>query len=182
MKRGSRALILAAVFAMTMAAPAAPAWAAPEAEDLRWDDLWPDGEDDVIQDLYSDYLANLWDNPVAEGSEADVGVQIGTFNVVEDLDGVRVRLPGYAVPFDFRPGGHVSEFLLVPYYGACLHQPPPPPNQTVYVSAPDGPIQLPELWAPIWVEGEMRTEKRESDLADSAYTIIVEHVERYELP
>lgn len=174
----ARGLVVAVAFASTLSA----AYAAPEAEELRWDDLWPDGEDDIIQELYSEHLSNLWNNPVAEGSEADVGVQIGTFNVVDDLDGVRVRLPGYAVPFDFRPGGQVSEFLLVPYYGACLHQPPPPPNQTVYVAPAEGDVQLPDLWTPIWVEGEMRTEERMSDLANSAYTIIVDNVERYELP
>lgn len=149
---------------------------------LAWEDLWPEGEEEVFRDIISEYMQDLWDNPVVEGSPEDgPGEQIGTFNVVHELDGQEVQLPGYAVPFDFRPSGIVGEFLLVPYFGACLHVPPPPPNQTVYVTTGGGEdVDLPELWQPIWVHGVMRTTTHESDLADAAYTLIVEEVELFE--
>ena len=49
------------------------------------------------------------------------------------LNGQYVKLPGYVVPLESDAGGLLSEFLLVPYYGACIHVPPPPSNQIVYV-------------------------------------------------
>ena len=44
------------------------------------------------------------------------------------LDGVRARIPGYVVPLESSAAGHL-EFLLVPYFGACIHTPPPPPTR-----------------------------------------------------
>ncbi len=172
--------LLAALLALTLLTPVA------QAEDvqlLSWNDLWPDGEDEIIAALYEEYMEELFTNPVPEGSAEDVmGPQIGTFNVVEDLDGLRVRIPGYAVPFDFRPGGVVSEFLLVPYAGACLHAPPPPPNQTVFAAAAQegDTVQLPGLYEAIWLQGVIRTQTATSDLADAAYTISIESVEPYQ--
>ena len=48
------------------------------------------------------------------------------------LDGKLVKIPGYMVPLE-DDSEVVSEFLLVPYVGACIHTPPPPPNQIVQV-------------------------------------------------
>ena len=53
------------------------------------------------------------------------------------LDGKRVQIGGYVVPLDF-DATRVKEFLLVPFVGACIHVPPPPPNQIVYVKAESG--------------------------------------------
>ncbi|WP_169307696.1 DUF3299 domain-containing protein [Gemmatimonas aurantiaca] len=69
------------------------------------------------------------------------------------LVGRRVRLPGFIVPLeDFQD--RAKEFLLVPYFGACVHMPPPPPNQLVYVKM-RGTVNL-TWWAPVWVEGVLR--------------------------
>jgi hypothetical protein len=59
--------------------------------------------------------------------------------IVEDLNGRIVRMPGYLLPLDVI-GAKVTEFLLVPYIGACIHVPPPPPNQIVYVKVVKMPI------------------------------------------
>lgn len=71
------------------------------------------------------------------------------------LDGQVVRLPGYLLPLEFS-GKQVSEFLLVPWVGACIHTPPPPPNQIVHVKA-DKPFEFGGLFAPVWVTGQMST-------------------------
>ena len=70
---------------------------------------------------------------IEEGSEFDFMPQLGTFETVEELDGEFVRIPGYVVPFDFDSDQSWAEFLFVPYMGACIHTPPPPPNQIVLV-------------------------------------------------
>jgi hypothetical protein len=73
--------------------------------------------------------------------------------VVDELDGTRVRIPGYVLPLAFE-GTQVTEFLLVPYVGACIHTPPPPPNQIVHVT-PEESFETKGLYEPVWVTGEM---------------------------
>ncbi len=75
--------------------------------------------------------------------------------VVKELDGVLIRMPGYVLPVEF-DGQNVIEFFLVPYVGACIHVPPPPPNQMVHVQT-DNPIEVRGLYDPVWVTGTMST-------------------------
>ncbi len=104
--------------------------------------------------------------------------QAGTFNVVEDLDGLIARMPGYILPLDFAEHGSAREFLLLPFHGACVHYPPPPPNQIVYLRSAE-PIQFASLWEPVWVEGLMTIERVDTDLAATAYSMVVRSVEPY---
>ena len=83
--------------------------------------------------------------------------------VREDLDGRKVRIPGYVLPLDFN-GQSVHEFLLVPYVGACIHTPPPPMNQIVYVKASAG-FENKGMYEPVWVEGTMSTRSGKHDLS-----------------
>jgi hypothetical protein len=69
------------------------------------------------------------------------------------LDGKLVRMPGYLLPLEFS-GKEITEFLLVPWVGACIHTPPPPPNQIVHVKA-ERPVGNVSLFMPIWVTGRM---------------------------
>ena len=89
------------------------------------------------------------------------------------LDGETVRMPGYILPLEFS-GKDVTEFLLVPYVGACIHTPPPPPNQIVHVKA-DKPVANVTVFAPIWVTGRMSTvsAKKSLSLVDGAADIDV---------
>lgn len=82
--------------------------------------------------------------------------------VVGDLDGQVVRLPGYALPFDMQ-GLAISNFLLVPYLGACIHVPPPPVNQMVLVRLKE-PYTAKGLYDPVWVTGRLKTERVEQKL------------------
>ncbi len=71
----------------------------------------------------------------------------------EDYDGQTIRMPGYLLPLDVTEG-KVTEFLLVPWVGACIHTPPPPPNQIVYVKAAEA-WEVRSQWEPVYVEGTM---------------------------
>lgn len=147
--------------------------------EIGWEELLPEGEEERLAQLYQQQMAMLYSGgPIAEGSAADQMVQIGTFNTVPELNETKVRIPGYTVPFEFGANAEIKEFLLVPYYGACLHAPPPPPNQTVFVIA-DEPIRLRDLAQAVWIEGTLYTQTQESELADAAYTIRVDRVETY---
>lgn len=90
-----------------------------------------------------------------------------------ELDGQLVRMPGYLLPLEFS-GKEVTEFLLVPYVGACIHSPPPPPNQIVHVK-PEKPVANLQVFAAVWVTGRMSTTaaKKSLNLVDGAADIDV---------
>ena len=106
-------------------------------------------------------------------------VPMYTFNPVKELDGQYVKLPGYIVPLESDAGGMLDEFLLVPYFGACIHVPPPPPNQIVYVKLKK-PFNLKSMADPYWVTGTMSTKVWTSDMADSDYVMSADKVEVFE--
>ncbi|MAB12039.1 DUF3299 domain-containing protein [Hyphomonas sp.] len=145
--------------------------------EIGWEDLMPEGEEERLQKMYAAQMATLYS--IQEGSAADTATQIGSFNTVDTYDGKKVRMPGYTVPFSYDAKAEISEFLLVPYFGACIHAPPPPPNQTIFVRTED-PILLKDLPQAVWIEGTLHAEKQESDLADAAYIIDLTRVEKYE--
>ena len=148
--------------------------------EIGWEELLPEGEEERLAQLYQQQMAMLYSGgPIAEGSAADQMIQIGTFNTVKELNQTKIRIPGYTVPFEFGANAEIKEFLLVPYYGACLHAPPPPPNQTVFAIAEE-PIRLRDLSQAVWLEGTLFTQTQESELADAAYTIRIDRIETYE--
>ncbi len=84
--------------------------------------------------------------------------------VVQELDGKQVRIPGYLLPLEVS-GAKVTEFLLVPYVGACIHVPPPPPNQIIYVKAEkNAGYRSKEKFEPVWVTGVLSAKSMVKDL------------------
>lgn len=106
--------------------------------------------------------------------------------VVDDLDGRYVRLPGYVVPLEFSDS-RITEFLLVPWLGACIHTPPPPANQIVHVRFDQG-LEIPDDSAPFWVQGRMSVESTRKGLflvdgsadVDVGYVLRASAVDRYD--
>jgi len=157
-----------------------------KAEILVWEGLMPEGEDKVLATLTQATKTEGAEKPegdimsmIGEGSAQDTMDQIGTYNVVQDLDGTLIRLPGYVVPLDFNAASEYNEFLLVPYFGACLHTPPPPPNQIVFIKSEQA-TTIANINEPVWVEGIMKTGKFGSDLGNSAYELTLAKLEPYE--
>ncbi|NBB08817.1 DUF3299 domain-containing protein [Pseudomonas sp. SLFW] len=89
---------------------------------------------------------------------------------VAAMDGKHIRLGGYPVPLETDAKGHATLFFLVPYPGACIHVPPPPPNQLVLVRYPKG-LKIDDIYTPLWVIGTLKIEKVSNDLADAAYAL-----------
>lgn len=107
--------------------------------------------------------------------------------VVEELNGERVRMPGYLLPLEVE-GTRVTEFFLVPYVGACIHVPPPPPNQIVHVKLTENQgYQSSELFEPVWVTGVMSTTSTVQELflvdgsadINTGYSMTASRVEPY---
>jgi hypothetical protein len=98
--------------------------------------------------------------------------------VVSGFDRQAVKLAGFVVPLEFSDAGIITEFFLVPFFGACIHVPAPPPNQMIYVKHQDG-FELEELYSPIWVSGILTTTVVENDIATSAYALDMDSFELY---
>ncbi len=107
---------------------------------------------------------------------------------VEELNGKQVRIPGYLLPLELS-ADKVTEFLLVPYVGACIHVPPPPPNQIVHVKVSQkGGYKSEGLFDPVWVTGEITAKSMVkdlflvdgSDIIDIGYTMQSNHIEPYQ--
>lgn len=96
--------------------------------------------------------------------------QLKFSETVSGWNGKSIRIPGYAVPLEF-DGEKVIEFLLVPYFGACIHVPPPPANQIIHVRYEPG-IDGFDYEKPYWVEGTLATGAEHADAGfDIGYRI-----------
>ena len=164
-----RALFLAAACALSLLANA-------ESSDVRqvdWETLLPREEREHFNPApppaVHDYLG--------EGSLA--ALQTGSAEVNRDLDGQHVRIPGFVVPLERSADGLLSEFFLVPYFGACIHVPPPPPNQIVYVRMRAG-AGLRSIEDAMWVTGQLHATAKRSALGSAAYTLDGEKLKPYQ--
>jgi hypothetical protein len=95
--------------------------------------------------------------------------------VVEGLAGKRVHIGGYIVPLDF-DATRVTDFLLVPFVGACIHVPPPPANQIIYVKIGNG-FDVHGTFDPVWVTGTLNVTPAFTGLAEAGYSLDAEKVE-----
>ncbi|MCY1281030.1 hypothetical protein D9M68_326590 [compost metagenome] len=155
-------------------------WAA-EPRELTWSELIPAGAPPVAQAQAPIHdLSQLADALAAESAPA-ARQQSPAAPVVKALDGAQVKLPGYIVPLDVTEEGRVTEFLLVPYFGACIHVPPPPSNQIVHVTSELG-VQMDALYQPFWIEGPLKVEASSSELAEAGYRMAADKIYAYESP
>ncbi len=150
------------------------AWAAPK--QIDWIELVPPEDratfDQAPPAPTHDYLSG--------GGESGglAAMQPMNFNVNKALEGAEVRIPGFIVPLQLDDKGRVTEFFLVPYFGACIHVPPPPPNQMVYVVMKEG-MQLDSMYSAYWITGKMTTRTKSTRLGAAAYTLAATAHEEY---
>lgn len=96
---------------------------------------------------------------------------------VAALNGQAIRMPGFVVPIEQSKEG-ISEFLLVPYHGACIHTPPPPANQIVHVKA-GAPVKGIQSMSAVWVTGVLQTVRKDSGMGVSGYALDLAGIEPY---
>jgi hypothetical protein len=154
--------------------------AGPPGEELTWDDLLPaDWQPEKLLESFN--VEEVGDeDPRAADLMAKLEALWKDAPMVPELDGKRVRLPGFVVPVDLQET-KIQTFLLVPYFGACIHVPPPPANQTVLVHTRDGQPYVGALFDTVWVEGDMRVDTFDSDLGRAGYAIEQARVWPYEI-
>ena len=141
---------------------------ADEVYDLEWTDLLPKDEPFIPR-----ALSNMIDHdkaPMSSQQPASSGRR-------NDWNGKVVRLPGFIVPID-QKGTGVTAFILVPYVGACVHVPPPPANQLVFVTTNE-PYEMSGLFEAVNVTGMFGTASTHTQLAQIGYALSADKIEAY---
>ena len=157
--------LIAALLLLT----APPLMAADQAaRELDWLELMPKDEVD-----------SLMDTPAVTHEGSFKQVQTGSFRAIKELNGLKVKIAGYIVPVEVDGDSQMSEFFIVPYFGACIHVPPPPPNQIILARLAK-PIPVTEIYDAYWIEGTLNVEQIKNDIAASAYTLTTTKVTLWE--
>jgi hypothetical protein len=171
-----RMLIALVLVAAWLGAPGVLAQERPEMID--WKHLVPPGYNpsELMSKYQRDVAPLSDDDPRVEQLGAALRKAWESAPVVEALNNRLVKLSGFLVTLE-GDGKAVSEFLLVPYFGACIHVPPPPSNQVVLVRTGKRPFRAKHLFDMVSVTGRLRTERSRNELASASYVIEATHVE-----
>lgn len=137
--------------------------------DLEWEDLLPEDQSNIPNALRS-LLPHDEQMPLTSQQPESNGVR-------HDWDGKTVRIPGFIVPFDYSGKG-VTAFILVPYVGACVHVPPPPANQLVFVTTKI-PYENSRLFSAVNVTGTLGVSSLSTHIADVGYALAADKIEAY---
>lgn len=159
-------------------------------EEIDWVALMP--EDDLSALLNRpEFLNDIADGSAADSIDDFASKQLEdeqaqryqqalvSTRVIEAFDGKAIRIPGFIVPLEQNDEQKATAFFVVPYFGACLHMPPPPPNQILYVEYKEG-IAVENLYDPYWFEGTVKIDNHESALGTSAYSLVLDSFALYE--
>ncbi len=138
--------------------------------EIGWEDLIPPGVpySEIIGEGEMDEANDTW-APIFDANATKLN---------ERLDGALIRMPGYIIPLEIGAKG-VTDFILVPYIGACIHTPPPPPNQLVLAKTKK-PWPGDQLWDAVWVVGLMHTRLQSTEIAQTGYALSIKSMEIYE--
>lgn len=134
--------------------------------DLNWADLLP--EDEIA-------IPNIMRGVIEHDDVPLYSQQPSSNGVRTDWNGKTVRLPGFIVPIDYSGTG-VTSFILVPFVGACVHVPPPPANQLVFVTT-QTPYETEGLFEPVSVVGIFGVSSLSTQLAEIGYALSANRIE-----
>ena len=143
--------------------------------DLDWADLIPNNKT-TSPSILDDFKELLEALAATDETNAPIEQKVSS-GVRSDWNGMAVRLPGYVVPIEFSSTG-VTEFILVPFFGACVHVPAPPPNQLVLVTT-KSPYNSKGIYEAVNVTGIFNTESTTTQLAEIGYTLLADSIESY---
>ncbi len=148
-------------------------------KEVEWDELMPEGwRKKVILELtrMRRYGSLTDGDPRADEAYARLKKTWDAAPPTKTYIGKPIRIAGYVVPLDAERM-QSSEFLLVPYFGACIHSPPPPANQIILIKPPKG-SRFRTMDA-IWVEGILTEGKTSSEVGTSTYVLTADKITPY---
>lgn len=148
--------------------PKAPA-ASQDYKEMNWDALVPKNWDpsQLMKGLNLDQLND--GDPRAMEALEKMRKAWSEAPVEPSLNGTRIRIAGFLVPLDAQRG-QIKEFLLVPYFGACIHTPPPPANQIIHGVAVK-PLKDVQVMSAVWVSGTLETARKDTEFGASGYRL-----------
>lgn len=147
---------------------------------ISWDELVPKDWDPMKQFSEADISAMQDGDPRAAKLMQRMQDAWNNAPTNAALENQPVRIPGFVVPLDASKAG-MREFLLVPYFGACIHVPPPPANQIVDVHLREADRKI-EMMDAVWVTGRIRAQRSSTTMGASGYVIEALAVEKYVEP
>ena len=145
--------------------------------EIKWEELVPKDWDPMKQFKQANFSIMNDGDPRATEMLKRMRETWDNAPTNNDLDGTAVRIPGYLVPLDEAKGA-LKEFLLVPYFGACIHTPPPPANQIILVQ-PQKPTKGFRSMDTVWISGTLKTLHSDSYMGASGYRMESALVEAY---
>ena len=176
MKQFMRALAALAMFTLPIAT--FTVFAADDYRQISWEALVPKGWDPA-KEFKSLGLAELKDSdPKAMEALQKMKEMWDSAPTEPSLNGARIRIPGFAIPLE-KKGDKVTEFLVVPYFGACIHSPPPPANQIIHAISKKPRAGM-KIMDPVWVSGTMSLQHANTSWGTAGYRLSVELVAPYE--
>lgn len=100
-------------------------------------------------------------------------------DMLTKLNGKAVKIPGFMVPLDDMEYESVGRFLLVPDPQACIHVPPPPANQMIFVVM-KGKKKAPVAWGmPVMLTGDLKVKSIRSQFGVVSFQVAGESVKPY---
>lgn len=175
MKKPSLALALLAGALIALPVRAAPSW-----PDIKWEDLVPKGWDPASEFKNLDLSKMQDSDPRAMEALEKLKAAMDNAPAETAMNGKKGRIAGFALPLE-RKGDKVVEFLLVPYFGACIHTPPPPANQIIHAKSAQ-PLAGVKMMQPIWVHGTLTVQRGETTWGVAGYRLAVDKIAPYEMP
>lgn len=149
-------------------------------KEISWDDLVPKGWDPMKDFKHLDYSKLKDSDPRAKAALQQLRNAWVNAPVEPSLNGKHVRLPGFVVPLEV-VHHRITEFLLVPYFGGCIHTPPPPGNQIIHVF-PAKPLKKgTQSMDAVWINGKLQTVPSTTDMGNASYSMKADIVEPYEV-
>lgn len=151
---------------------------------IEWTDLMPEEDLKLLEQMPEVSHDYSQPSPFDEDYQGDDPAAkqwtqiLQSAGVRSEYNNSKVRIPGFIVPLEFDDQQNVTSFFLVPYFGACIHVPPPPPNQIIYVSGAKN-LKADMIYSPFWISGTLTTEKMTHDLANAAYSLKADKIEEY---
>ena len=159
--------------------------AQPPAEKIAFKDLVPESYDPTasIEEYKNKLGVNNTEDPNLKAElmlAVDYQVQINYTPINNALKGKRIKIPGFIAPLEHNYD-LISEFLLVPYAGACIHTPPPPANQVVMIKSKKGTGIAPKnVFEPVWITGYLEVVDEKTEIGNAGYRITDAVVELYD--
>ena len=152
---------------------------------ITWKELLPEDEIEIIRRYQNNGCGSEPCDPVEQitrsinaANDKEYLAAMYSTRLSEKHLGKKISIPGFIVPLDVSPEQTIERFFLVPYFGACLHYPPPAPNQIIMVTVRK-PINLPDIFNPYSIEGVLTDGLYEDILGTSAYLLELEKLETY---